>query len=577
MVSSNNSMEATSGAAPGQNAFHSNPEKNVRVNGNLNVPSITMRTIFMTILVAMGGFIFGYDTGQISGFLEMRVFLERFGERSSNLVAHPAGYYFTNVRSGLIVGLLSIGTLIGCLVAGPLANKFGRRTCIPPFCMVFCIGVVIQMAIGKGEWVGMVMGRWVAGLGVGGLSVLVPMYMAETSPVPVRGAVISCYQLFITIGIFTADCINYGTEAFKSTASYRIPMGVGFIWAIILGGGILFLPETPRYNWNHGKPEKARETMAGFYGVDETHPMIETEVAEIEKVRAATVGDHPWYEAITGPRMLYRVSLAMSLQMLQQLTGANYFFYYGTTIFAGVGIKNSYVTAMILGGVNVGATFFGVYMARHFRRRESLYIASLWQTMCFLVFASVGQFIFKDAAEGSSKAKTSGTVMIVFACLFIIGFASTWGPLVWACIGEMFPYRYRAVAMAFATSANWFWNFMLAFFTPFITQDINYAYGYVFAGCNLAAFFVVFFFLVESSGKTLEEVDAMYLMGVKPIGSHAFQFDGELRESLGTDINTDAMNLETRNGRVQKVNEAGQGGVFHDEGLSAGNKPVVKE
>jgi SP family sugar:H+ symporter-like MFS transporter len=86
---------------------------------------------------------------------------------------------------------LSIGTLIGCLVAGPLANRFGRRTCIPPWCLVFCIGVVVQMAMGQGGWVGIAMGRWVAGLGVGALSVLVPMYMAETSPVPVRGAVIS--------------------------------------------------------------------------------------------------------------------------------------------------------------------------------------------------------------------------------------------------------------------------------------------------------------------------------------------------------------------------------------------------
>jgi SP family sugar:H+ symporter-like MFS transporter len=265
--------------------------------------------------------------------------------------------------------------------------------------------------------------------------------------------------------------------------------------------------------------------------------------------------------------MFYRVALAMALQMLQQLTGANYFFYYGTTVFKGVGINNSYVTAMILGGVNVGATFFGVWMARHFRRRESLYIAALWQFICFMIFASVGQFLFKNAAEGSSTAKTSGTVMIVFACFFIIGFATSWGPLVWACIGEMFPYRYRAVGMAFATSANWFWNFMLAFFTPFITGDIQYAYGYVFAGCNLAAFFVVYFFLVESSGKTLEEVDAMYLLHVNPMKSGSFQFDEQTRKSIGQDINTDNMRLQARGRKTKKIDEANQGGVIHDERL----------
>ena len=309
--------------------------------------------------------------------------------------------------------------------------------------------------------------------------------------------------------------------------------------------------------------------MSKFYGVEEHHPLIGNETEEIEKVRLASSGDHPWYEAVTGPRMFYRVALAMALQMLQQLTGANYFFYYGTTVFKGVGIQNSYVTAMILGGVNFGSTILGVWMARHFRRRESLYIAALWQFICFMIFASVGQFLFKDAADGSSIQKTAGTVMIVFACFFIVGFATTWGPLVWACIGEMFPYKYRAVGMALATSANWFWNFMLAFFTPFITGDIQYAYGYVFAGCNLAAFVVVYFFLMESSGRTLEEVDAMYLLHVNPMKSVKYEFDEETKATLGQDINTDAMHLRKRGRGFTKAEEGGQGGVLHDEGKPA--------
>ncbi|KAL3424112.1 hypothetical protein PVAG01_03393 [Phlyctema vagabunda] len=552
--------------------------RDVEKNGDGNTTAkdhLTLRTIFMTILTAMGGFIFGYDTGQISGFLEMHVFLERFGQLGEVSEKHPTGYYFTNVRSGLIVALLSIGTLIGCLIAGPFANRFGRKRSVPPWCLVFAIGVTIQVAVDDGQWVGIAMGRWVAGLGVGGLSVLVPLYMSETSPVPVRGAVVSCYQLFITFGIFVANCINYGTEAMDNTGSYRIPIAIGYLWAIILGVGILFLPETPRHDWNHGRSDRAITTMAKFYGVPEDSKLIQLETAEIEKVMQATQGDHPWWEAVTGPRMLYRVLLAMGLQMLQQLTGANYFFYYGTTVFSGVGIDNSFVTAMILGGVNFGATIFGVWMAKRFPRRESLWIAALWQTMCFIVFASIGHFKFNSAVEGSSEAKTAGTVMIVFACLFIVSFATTWGPLVWACIGEMFPYRYRAVAMAFATASNWFWNFMLAFFTPFITGDIDFMYGYVFAGCNLAAFFLVYFFLIESSGKTLEEVDAMYLLYVPPRGSGKFEFDEATRENLGQGLNTDAMHLETKNGKIQKKNEAGDGGFFQDEGLPVHNANVT--
>jgi len=543
------------------------PEKAHGTKLTSKLPHITLRTFLMAILVAMGGFIFGYDTGQISGFLEMKVFLQRFGTPTTPSAKNPSGYHFTIVRSGLIVAMLSIGTLVGCLIAGPLANKYGRKTCIPWWCLIFSVGVIIQMAVGSGkwDWVGIVVGRLVAGWGVGALSVLVPLYMAETSPVPVRGAIISCYQLFITAGIFVANCINFGTEKRIDTGSYRITMGVGFIWAIILGFGILLLPESPRHDFNTGRADRGRDTMAKFYGVPQHHEAIKSETAEIEKVMEATKGHHPWYEALSGPRMKYRIALAMGLQMGQQLTGANYFFYYGTTVFTGVGIKNPFVTAMILGGVNFGATFFGVWLARVCRRRESLYIGALWQTMCFLVFASVGQFQFKGAPDGSSLAKSSGTVMIVFACLFIVSFAITWGPLVWAVNGEMFPYRYRAVAMAFATASNWFWNFMLAFFTPFITGDIQYAYGYVFAGCNLAAFLVVYLFLMESRGKTLEEIDAMYLLHVNPIKSASFEFDEETKRNISLNVNTDAMHLIGKGKNMKKANEALGTGVLHQD------------
>lgn len=355
----------------------------------------------------------------------MPVFLERFGEQK------PDGTpYFSNVRSGLIVAILSIGTLIGCLLAAPLSNKYGRKTCMPFWCIIFCVGITIQIAVGSGQWVGMVMGRWVAGLGIGAMSVLTPLYASETSPKHIRGAVVCCYQLFITIGIFTADAINFGTEAMTNTGSYRIPLGIGYAWALILGVGILFMPESPRWDIKEGNKDRAFTTMTKLYGVSRHHQVVSRETVEINKALDAAKGDHPWYEAITGPRMLYRVSLGVALQCLQQLSGANYFFYYGTTIFAGVGIDNSYVTAMILGGVNVGSTFLGLYFVEHFGRRKCLYFGALWMFVCFMIFASIGHFQFQSAEVGSSQAKTSGTIMIVFACLFIVAFASTWGPMV---------------------------------------------------------------------------------------------------------------------------------------------------
>jgi SP family sugar:H+ symporter-like MFS transporter len=318
------------------------------------------------------------------------------------------------------------------------------------------------------------------------------------------------------------------------------------------------MPESPRYEMRHGHEATATRTMAKFYGVSTHHELINLEVTEIKVALAAASGDHPWYEVFTAPRMLYRVLLAISLQSFQQLTGANYFFYYGTTVFAGVGISNSFITAMILGAVNFGSTFLGLYMVEKFGRRKCLISGALCMFVCFIIFASVGHFYFEPAVEGSSQAQTGGGIMIAFSCIFIVAYASTWGPMVWTCISEMFPYRYRAGGMSYATAANWFWNFMIAFFTSFITGDIDFMYGYVFAGCNLAAAVVVYFFLMESAGRTIEEVDSMYLMHVPVTKSAKYDI-----KSGGDLIKTDTLELDRGGRGITKRNaEHVEGGVL---------------
>lgn len=134
--------------------------------------------------------------------------------------------------------------------------------------------------------------------------------------------------------------------------------------------------------------------------------------------------------------------------------------------------------------------------------------------MCFLVFSSVGHFAL-DRANPTATPK-AGTAMIVFACLFIAAFASTWGPMVWTANSELYPSRYRAQCMAMSTASNWVWNFLIAFFTPFITSAIDFRYGYVFAACCAVASLTVYFFLLESQGRTLEEIDKMYILRIKP-------------------------------------------------------------
>ncbi|CAG7977449.1 unnamed protein product [Penicillium salamii] len=483
------------------------------------IPLLTWRSCVMGLFVSMGGFLFGYDTGQISGFLEMKDFLERYGE-----LGPDGDYHFSNVRSGLIVGLLSIGTLIGALVAAPIADRLGRKWSISAWSMMVCVGVTIQISSPFGKWYQVAMGRWVAGLGVGAVSLLVPMYQAESGPRHIRGSLISTYQLFITLGIFVANCINFGTEARADTGSWRIPMGITYLWAIVLGVGMAFFPESPRYDYRNGKVDKSMNTLAKIYGIPLNHRALHIEFDEIKEKHEEEKrnGQATWAQMFRAPTMSYRVAVGVALQALQQLTGANYFFYYGTTIFKGAGIPNSYVTQMILGGVNFGTTFLGLYLIEHFGRRRSLIIGGLWMFVCFMIFASVGHFsLDRDVPE---RTKSAGVAMVVFACLFILGFASTWGPMVWTIIAELYPSQYRARAMSLATASNWLWNFLLAFFTPFITADIDFRFGYVFAGCLFLAAGLVYVAVIEGKDRTLEEIDTMYLMKVKPWKSSKFQF-----------------------------------------------------
>ena len=176
------------------------------------------------------------------------------------------------------------------------------------------------------SWQQIAVGRLIAGAGVGALSIMVPMYVSETGPRQVRGALVSTYQLFITLGIFVADAINFGTEARHDSGSWRIPMGIGFIWPLILGIGILAFPESPRFAYRHGRINEARTTMAKFYGVSESHREVRREIAEIKAKHdlEISLGKRPWIELLTGPRMAYRTLLGITLQALQQLTGADF-------------------------------------------------------------------------------------------------------------------------------------------------------------------------------------------------------------------------------------------------------------
>ncbi|KAG7087320.1 hypothetical protein E1B28_013297 [Marasmius oreades] len=463
----------------------------------------------LALLASMGGFIFGYDTGQISDILLMDDFLLRFAQCSQPDLLSTCK--FSNVRSGLVVALLSIGTLFGALFGAPTADFLGRRYAMTVECMLFIVGVIIQITATR-AWQQFAVGRLVSGIAVGALSAAVPMYQAETAPSQIRGTLTATYQLFITFGILVAYCISIGARELHSQGSWQIVVGIGIVWPLILGLGILFMPESPRWLAKRGKMEEAARAIAVTRGVSKDKANSDpTVVAEVEEIRKNVewerqfVGQTGWIDCFKpGNKTLYRTLLGMSLQSLQQLTGANYFFYYGATIFLSVGLQDSFVTQIILGAVNFVCTFGGLVVMEKYGRRIPLIVGGIWQSAWLFIFAAAG------TAVDPKTNPAVGKLMIVSACLFIFGYAMTWAPGVWILIGETFPTRTRAKQGALSTASNWLWNFLLAFFTPFIANAIQYRYGFVFAACNLLGAVVVYFFLYESSDLTLEAVDEMY-------------------------------------------------------------------
>jgi SP family sugar:H+ symporter-like MFS transporter len=386
---------------------------------NTKVPYVTWRSMVLATFVSMGGILFGYDTGQISGFLAMSNYKMRYGIPKGN-----GEYYFTDVRAGLIVGLLAIGTLIGSLCGAPMADYFGRKYTISIWCLVVIVGLIVQISTPADVWYQMVIGRWVTGLGVGGCSLLVPMYQGESAPRHIRGAIICCYQLFITLGIFLSYCINLGTYTLEGTAQWRITLGITFLFAIVLGVGMIFFPESPRYEFRYGRVDSARATISKLYGVPENHQTITQEFHEIrEQLEAEHAKDKKWHEFFTDTRMFYRLILGMVLQSLQQLTGANYFFYYGTVIFKGAGLENSFITQVILGAVNFGTTFGGLYVVENFGRRKSLITGAFLMFVFFMVFASVGHFVLD--VEHPQNTPGAGKALIVVGCLFVATYVSS--------------------------------------------------------------------------------------------------------------------------------------------------------
>lgn len=469
-----------------------------------------LKSIVLCFFIAFGGFIFGYDTGTISGFTNMPVYQDMFKLLKDN------GKDSKTYKVGLIVSIFNVGCAFGCLFFSKIADVRGRRIGMMAAVLIYVVGIIIQIASQNSakSWIEIVIGRLISGFGVGTISVLSPLFIGEISPKAFRGTLVCCFQLNVTFGIFMGYCINYATyHEYTDTRQWRITLGLSFGWAILLFVGMIFLPESPRYLIEKNKLDEAKKSIAISNSVSIEDPGVYTEMQMIQAgiEREKIAGSASWSQLIYGkPKIFLRVMTGVLLQSLQQLTGNNYFFYYGTTIFTSVGLDDSFETSIVLGVVNFASTFLGIYLIDKLGRRLCLLSGSVSMMVALLVYSVLGTV--GDVTNPEKKAR--GDAMIFITTLFIFCFASTWAGGVYSIISEIYPLRIRSKGMSVATAANWTWGFLISFFTTPITGAIHFSFGFVFFGCVVFGTIFTFLFVYETKGLSLEEVDQLYSSGV---------------------------------------------------------------
>lgn len=508
----------------------------------------TAMAIFVGMFAALGGILYGYDTGTISGVLAMPYVLNQFPEKTPGV--------FTSGEHSLIVSILSAGTFCGAMIAPFFSDTIGRRWTIILACtIVFNLGVILQVASSSIPL--LVAGRAIGGLGVGLISAVIPLYQSETTPKWIRGAVVSCYQWAITIGLLLASCVNQGTKDMTDSGSYRIPFAIQFLWSIILSVGMFMLPETPRFFVKRGKHDEAMKSLSILRKLPIDHPALVDELGEItanfEYETADGVGT--WADCFKkGNSQLKRLGTGIGLQAFQQLTGINFIFYYGTTFFKNSGIKNEFLITLATNIVNVGSTVPGIFLVEFLGRRSLLLGGAAGMCTSQLIIAIVGATTTSDAAN---------KCMVGFTCIFIAFFAATWGPVAWVITGEIMPLKTRAKSVAISSASNWLFNFAIAYATPYLVDDVPGSAGlksnvfFIWGGCNFLCFFFAFYFVYETKHLTLEQVDELYATYSKAWRSSAFvptehKYSREIAGDDVYDNKGEVVNVEDPSGVLEK-------------------------
>ncbi|PPQ64606.1 hypothetical protein CVT26_002004 [Gymnopilus dilepis] len=499
------------------------------------------RRVFATaVFASLGGLLYGYNQGVFSGVLAMNSFDTRMGDAVSN-----------PTKKGWLTAILELGAWAGVLITGFLADKLSRKYTIVLAVVVFCIGVIVQTtAAGPSSILG---GRFTTGLGVGSLSMAVPLYNAEIAPPEVRGSLVALQQLAITFGIMVSFWIDYGTNYIGGTgpgqheAAWRIPLGLQLVPALILGFGIVFMPFSPRWLVNQGRDDEALQVLSNARRLPPDSDLVQIEFLEIraqylfEKETSELkfpqyqdgsfssnfkLGFYDYLSLITNRNLLYRVAVGTLTMFFQQWTGINAILYYAPSIFGSLGLTGNAVQLLATGVVGIVlflATIPAVLWVDKAGRKPVLVSGAFIMAACHIIVAILTG-LFQDSW---SKHVAAGWVACVFVWIFAIGFGYSWGPCAWIVVAEIWPLSVRGKGLSIAASSNWVSpilasalngthtsvqmnNFIVGEVTPTMLAHLRFGTFIFFGAFSFLGGLFILFFVPETKGLTLEEMDEVF-------------------------------------------------------------------
>ncbi|CCM03262.1 uncharacterized protein FIBRA_05389 [Fibroporia radiculosa] len=445
---------------------------------------------------ALGSVTFGYDLGIIATVESSSNFLEITGNPSET-------------QQGLITGCLLLGAFASNIYVGSLADHFGRRMTILFGCVVFLIGGAIQTSAQNIGY--MYGGRFLAGMGIGMLAMLAPLYQAEIAHPSIRGRLTTLQQFMLGIGALIASFIGYGCyHGLTGQAQWRVPLGIQLLPAVPLAFFILLLPESPRYLAMKGREYEALLVLGRLHAHgDITDPFVVNEHREIlEQVRLEREETrNAWSQLFFIKSNLRRLILGVAIQFSIQMTGVSVIQYYAPKIFASIGIDTS-TTLGLQSGSSVIALIgeaLCIWYIDRFGRRNVFVWGNAISGLTFVV----GTIIIALFPAGSNNANAS-RAFVAMTWLFNLVFSACCGPLSWAIPVEMFNSATRAKATAITSSAAWISNFMIAQVSPPAFETVGWRFYLTFAICGFTNALFFWAFLPETKGIPLEELDSYF-------------------------------------------------------------------